>query len=689
MINILYGLAVILLLLPRTAPQSSNPLQSLTQWNKLIEVHQHHHIIHNIIEYIEYVDRITVEQFLDINEADRFVIQYTTLLNNTGFQLDRHTTEQLIKHTYELLSCIELSSYKQVYIDQHVLQYIVSNQMYATEQQQYRRLVLTNFLSLYPYTAHEYHGLLASHHELINFWWSANMKLYNIYVSNQLYLSNSIAYTIKTISDYTVLDENLNTIFYAISYYNSVQLDMLVKNQLNNQLQYYMQQSQQHQYLLQQHQLAAYKPQRHKTIRFALISEFWFARHSVYRILSNYMNKLNESDRFELTLIVIGDIQYDAGTSVFKYIYNFTDPNYLTRSHLIIQHCIDTQYDIIYFPAVGMSWCDIYLANTRLAPIMIATHGHSVSSYGTLIDYWISGTLVESVSLDHTNTTISNSLYSEQLVLLPGYGAVHTQPDLTHMNNNTYIITDDNITISFPLTAQKIHHTFLMVLYNALQQIDTQLTFHMTIKLQFFCYMKSASRRMILQSHIQSILNQSIYNYIAVEIIIMPEYSYIDYINVIHQSDLCIESLTYGGGNTIVDCIYSARVPILTIQHDVQWYGRIGTAIIQSINDTTLNHTLVSYNTQQLIDKIVRIVLDKSYRIKLHRHIQSTDMSNLFSNMHESNYIVHTMKLLYHRHKNYKIHTDQRKSNGLQPGVIYVQDELNRLKQKANVKTEL
>ena len=46
---------------------------------------------------------------------------------------------------------------------------------------------------------------------------------------------------------------------------------------------------------------------------------------------------------------------------------------------------VDEQFDIIFYPDLGMKMESIWLANKRLAPIQIASYGHPVSSYGALV----------------------------------------------------------------------------------------------------------------------------------------------------------------------------------------------------------------------------------------------------------------------------------------------------------------
>src|SRR2546429_306824 len=76
---------------------------------------------------------------------------------------------------------------------------------------------------------------------------------------------------------------------------------------------------------------------------------------------------------------------------------------------------------VVYYPDIGMTPQSILLANLRLAPIQIMSLGHPVSTWGSEIDYFISGADVEPPNYPERN-------YSERLVLLPGCGGVYNRP---------------------------------------------------------------------------------------------------------------------------------------------------------------------------------------------------------------------------------------------------------------------
>lgn len=67
----------------------------------------------------------------------------------------------------------------------------------------------------------------------------------------------------------------------------------------------------------------------------------------------------------------------------------------------------------VWLVQVGMHHLDIVFANQRLAPVQVASYGHSSSTHGSLVDWWLAGREAEP-------SPIPASSYSERVLLLPG-----------------------------------------------------------------------------------------------------------------------------------------------------------------------------------------------------------------------------------------------------------------------------
>src|SRR5205807_2121057 len=121
---------------------------------------------------------------------------------------------------------------------------------------------------------------------------------------------------------------------------------------------------------------------------------------------------------------------------------------------------LDNEFMVAYYPDVGLTPRSVWLANLRVAPIQVASLGHSVSTFGSKIDSIISGSEVEPAEDPGQN-------YSERLVLLPGCGAVHNRPNFTPSGRRKAC---SEVLINGPWNAQKVNHRFCQTLQTLLRQ---------------------------------------------------------------------------------------------------------------------------------------------------------------------------------------------------------------------------
>jgi hypothetical protein len=141
-----------------------------------------------------------------------------------------------------------------------------------------------------------------------------------------------------------------------------------------------------------------------------VITSMWFTGHSVYRCMRKFIEALAKI--YDLTLISLGnagnlerDLLVD-GVKEFS-LANVPDRNVFEEN----------DFELAFFPDVGMNMENIYLANTRVAPVQVCGCGHPVSIRDTEIDYWLGGPETEDQEAAKVN-------YSERLVLIPGAGVM-------------------------------------------------------------------------------------------------------------------------------------------------------------------------------------------------------------------------------------------------------------------------
>lgn len=111
---------------------------------------------------------------------------------------------------------------------------------------------------------------------------------------------------------------------------------------------------------------------------------------------------------------------------------------------------LNNKFDILFYPEIGMDMFTFRCGIHRLAPVQIATWGHSETTGMTSMDYYISS--------KYFNNKSDNKYFSEQLILLDSFGTYY-RPMKPLINND-----DESIDIY-----KKFNIPKHMTIYNSLQ----------------------------------------------------------------------------------------------------------------------------------------------------------------------------------------------------------------------------
>ena len=186
-----------------------------------------------------------------------------------------------------------------------------------------------------------------------------------------------------------------------------------------------------------------------------------------------------------------------------------------------VSSVIENDFQVAFFPDVGMSPHSIVLANMRLAPIQIATLGHSVSTWGADIDYFISGADVEVPDNPERN-------YSERLVLLPDAGAIHNRPLYQPAGRKKSV---PELVINCPWFSQKVNFRFCHVLQRIINASPRPLRFRLFV-----------GSSLLRQADFLSFFRQIGVVLKGVQIEIVANRPYAAYMALMEEGDLSIDS---------------------------------------------------------------------------------------------------------------------------------------------------
>lgn len=323
-----------------------------------------------------------------------------------------------------------------------------------------------------------------------------------------------------------------------------------------------------------------------KKNRIAIITDKWIPTTAVYK--SSYPQIAALAQKYDLTLVCSSKSHMDQmDRSLFKRVMQVS----AAMDKHDLSSIAKNDFELAYFTDIGMTDESVFLANIRIAPIMVCGYGHPASTYGSLVDYFIGGLDSELIELAEEN-------YSEHLVLIPGLGAHPVDPKYTKKNPSKTDITYINCC----WTTSKINWPMLQMLQGIKEA-------HPKVCFQFFPSWTCTryNNFPIMCREMAELFGESA--------IIYPNLSYQDYLTKMEQGSLSIDSYPFGGYNTIVDSLF-VGCPVVTIE-GTKFYNRASTALTRrvgidlstkSIQDCQKKVLLLLQNPQYLEQERAKLV---------------------------------------------------------------------------------
>jgi len=328
----------------------------------------------------------------------------------------------------------------------------------------------------------------------------------------------------------------------------------------------------------------------------AIITAKWFPGSAVYRSLSPLVHSLK--GKYKLTLVHLGPEHRDLDTSPFAEVRHVE----MTPGQLDCTQIEQNDFQVAFFPDIGMMAESIWLSNMRLAPIQATGYGHPASTGVSEIDYFIGGAESELLSR-------AVEYYAERLVLLAGLGSVPTYPDFyqpTFPQRN-----DDAVVINLPWGATKTNYPMLRRL-KTIQEYSTR-----PVRFHFFPAwgLNRYCAPPLFVEGIGALFGNTATVYANRAI---PEY-----LARMEQGDLCLDSYPFGGFNTIIDALYLAK-PVV-VQEGEFFFNRVGAALLRRVG----LEELVAHSEDEYIGKALRLVEDQSYRRSITERLRNLDLRPL------------------------------------------------------------
>ncbi|HVT82474.1 MAG TPA: hypothetical protein VHM90_17670, partial [Phycisphaerae bacterium] len=330
--------------------------------------------------------------------------------------------------------------------------------------------------------------------------------------------------------------------------------------------------------------------------KIAVVTRNWQKNHSVYRICSQLIASLRP--HYHLTLVQCGE-RKETLREAFDEVLTLPARGAIGDLTPLFRN----EFHAAIYPDVGMSDESIYLANLRLAPVQIAMPGHPVSTFGSQMDYFITGADVEAGGAERH--------YSERLVLLPGMGCVHNRPLWTPAPRPA--VAGGKVHINVPAFGQKLNAGFLRTLAEIERQARRAgrgVFFRLFVGSVIFVF----NDYVAFKEQLAEILPAE-----AFEIVVTLPYD--EYMARMADGHFSVDAWHFGGGNSVSDSLF-AGVPMICREGD-RWYNRIGAQMLRRAGFPEL----VVRSEEGLVGCAMRMIVDDGWCGELRHKLLSADLS--------------------------------------------------------------
>ncbi len=187
-----------------------------------------------------------------------------------------------------------------------------------------------------------------------------------------------------------------------------------------------------------------------------------FRHHTIGHLNIGYIQHLDRS-KFEVHIISRDD-QTD---EVRKKIESEADHAHVAPRHLeqAQSFIADQEFDLLYYPDIGMDTFSYFLAFARLAPVQAVSWGHPVTTGIPTVDYFVSCDLMEPEGAEDA--------YLEKLIRLPDAGGYYFRPidPGGALDRDQYNLPNDRPLIACLQSSFKLHPDFDPVLKAVLSAV--------------------------------------------------------------------------------------------------------------------------------------------------------------------------------------------------------------------------
>lgn len=375
---------------------------------------------------------------------------------------------------------------------------------------------------------------------------------------------NNVQRHIVEIDDrYTIADFRLTPLYFACTYLNDNNYaDHRVKSIINKVAQAVTA------------KLEIKNTPRRESI--AIVTAKWFENSAVYKSSSPLIEKLRE--KYDLTLIHLGAVRPTAMvTEPFSKVHYL---EFRKDGNMPTDVFKDNDYQLVYFPDVGMNNESVWLSNIRWAPIQVSSYGHPVSTCGSEIDYFIVGSESEVLGDLEKN-------YSERAVVIPGIGAHPSWPNYVAKYPKRERKDGDKVIINCAWGPDKHNYPMYQLMRRISDESKNPIEFHLFCSRGIHRYQSY----LIFLAEVKAALPGAV--------VVHGDKEYFAYMEAMENGDFALNSYPFGGYNTVVESFYLHK-PMITLEGD-KFYNKAASCLLNKIN----RPGLIAHTPEEFVQKTI------------------------------------------------------------------------------------
>ena len=355
--------------------------------------------------------------------------------------------------------------------------------------------------------------------------------------------------------------------------------------------------------------------------KIAVITARWTPTSAVYKTCFAFIDSLKND--YELTLVQLYHPHDNFDRSLFKD-FKFVK---IANNKLGLDPILNNDFGLAYYPDIGMQFEERYLANLRIAPIQVTSYGHPVSTFGSEIDYFIGGRDAEIAEDAEKN-------YSERLVLIPGTAQYPVRPDYTPRNIDK---ATDRFVINCSWYSHKCNYAHLLNLKKVLEGAKKKLLFRFYSGAALYrinCFLP-------FKMEMASLLGEE-------NIEVIPDKKYQEYMALMEEGDISVDSYPFGGCNTIIDSLYLG-MPVVT-REGRKWYNRAASQWLRIVGI----EELITTNDEDYVNLMLRLIHEDRYRQHIRDKIRAVDLEEKIFKAQYHEYFKKAIDYLVENHERLK-----------------------------------